>query len=267
MNKLILAVAVMTLMVVNLVAQDNQSDDLYAKSMPRNSNEDVSLSEDTSTDNSEYLDNDLAVPVEASIDMEKNKSFGFEYFPLKRDVLYSYDSNAGDTEAEVSEDDDELVLTYNAGSITYEQQFFKGNDGIYLTRTETSALLFFGSKVTYPEPVLRLPLPLEVGKSWEWEGLETAGSDTGKLTIKGKAIGEEVVKTPLGEFKCLKILLDIESEMGSKNIVTEWLAPEIGVVKFHAELEGSGITGFLQDLMGLDEITFELTGLEEKDNT
>jgi hypothetical protein len=199
-------------------------------------------------------------------DLEVTKQFGFEYFPLNTDVSYLYDSNAGDTEAGVKPNGKELVLTYDAGKISYEQQFFKGEDGIYLTRTESSALIFFGATVTYPEPVLRLPLPLEVGKKWAWEGFEIADGDTGMLTISGEAMAEEVVTTPIGEFNCLKIRLKIESEHGSKNTVTEWLAPGIGVVKFHAALEGTGLTAFLQDIFGLDELTFDLTGFDVNRN-
>ncbi len=205
--------------------------------------------------------------LEINLNIESKKQFGFEYFPLKTDVLYLYDSNAGETEAGVTPNGEELVLTYDAGKISYEQQFFKGEDGIYLTRTESSALWFFGTTVTYPEPVLRLPLPLEVGKKWKWEGFEIADGDTGRLTITGEALGEEIVSTPVGEFNSLKIRLNIESEHGSKNTVTEWLAPGIGVVKFHAVLEGTGLTAFLQSIFGLDELTFDLTGVEEEDKT
>jgi hypothetical protein len=200
---------------------------------------------------------------EIDLTMESNKQFGFEYFPLNTDVSYFYDSNAGDTEAGVDPSGEQLVLTYDAGKISYEQQFFKGEDGIYLTRTESSALIFFGTTVTYPEPVLRLPLPLQVGKKWTWEGFEIADGDTGTLTISGEAIAEEVVKTPVGEFNCIKIQLRIESEHGSKNTITEWLAPEIGVVKFHAAIEGTGLAAFLQYIFGLDELTFDLTGVEK----
>jgi hypothetical protein len=193
------------------------------------------------------------------------KQFGFEYFPLNMDVSLLYDSNAGETESAVNPNGEELVLTFDAGKISYEQQFFKGEDGIYLTRTESTALIFFGTTVTYPEPVLRLPLPLQVGKKWKWEGFEIADGDTGRLTIEGEALAEEIVTTPVGEFSCLKIQLKIESEHGSKNTVTEWLAPGIGVVKFHALLEGTGLTAFLQDIFGLDELTFDLTGVEKEE--
>lgn len=195
------------------------------------------------------------------------KQFGFEYFPLSMDISYLYDSNAGETESAVSPNGDEFVLSFDAGKISYEQQFFKGEDGIYLTRTESSALIFFGTTVTYPEPVLRLPLPLQIGKKWKWEGFEIADGDTGKLTIEGEALAEEVITTTIGPFSCLKIQLMIESEHGSKNTVTEWLAPGIGVVKFHALLEGTGLTAFLQDIFGLDELTFDLTGVVREDKS
>jgi hypothetical protein len=194
------------------------------------------------------------------------KQYGFEYFPLNTEVSYLYDSNAGKTESGVVLKGDELVLTYDAGKISYEQQFFKGEKGIYLTRTHSSALLFFGKTVTYPEPVLRLPLPLQIGDKWYWEGFEIVDGDTGSLTIKGKALAEEKVSTLVGEFNCLKIQLKVESEQGSKNTVTEWLAPGIGVVKFHAALEGTGLTTFLQDIFGLDELTFDLTGFNINKN-
>jgi len=203
---------------------------------------------------------------EIIIHPEKVKQFGIEYFPLNTDVFYLYDSNAGDTEAGVNPSGRELVLTFDAGKISYEQQFYKGEAGIYLTRTESSAFLFFGTTVTYPEPVLRLPLPLQVGKKWKWEGFEIANGDTGSLTIEGEALAEEIVSTPVGDFSCLKIQLKIESEHGSNNTVTEWLAPGLGVVKFHALLEGTGLTAFLQDILGLDELTFDLTGFEKKED-
>lgn len=200
------------------------------------------------------------------VQIDSHKQYGFEYFPLNTEVSYIYDSNAGETESGVVPTGEELVLTFDAGKVSYEQQFFKGEDGIYLTRTESNALLFFGTTVTYPEPVLRLPLPLQVGNKWIWQGFEIADGDTGSLTITGEALAEERIKTPVGEFDCLKIQLKVESEHGSKNTVTEWLAPGIGVIKFHAALEGTGLTAFLQDIFGLDELTFDLTGFDVNRN-
>jgi hypothetical protein len=260
--KMVFVLAVMIVLTVTSVYSQNSLANLSNEISEKIDTIDETLSEVSLLTESDELREQNEVS-EITMPVEIEKQFGFEYFPLNTDVAYLYDSNAGDTESEVNPNGDELVLTFDAGKISYEQQFFKGEDGIYLTRTESSAFLFFGKKVTYPEPVLRLPLPLQIGKKWKWEGFEIAGGDTGSLTIEGEALAEEVIMTPVGEFSCLKIQLKINSAHGSKNTVTEWLAPGIGVVKFHALLEGTGLTAFLQDLLGLDELTFDLTGVEK----
>jgi len=261
MKTMLVIFSLTILMIMSVTAQESVSTKLYANFTESETAENQSHSGDFEGDLLQADAQPDTVSGSLNETGRETKSFGFDYFPLKTDLRYNYESNAGDTEAQVREEKNELILTYHAGNITYEQQFFRDARGIYLTRTETKAFLFFGSKVTYPEPVLRLPLPLETGASWKWSGLETAGGDTGKLIITGEALGEEEVITPLGAFTCLKVRMRVESEIGSHNTITEWLAPNIGVVKFHARLEGSGITGFLQDLMGLDEITFDLASI------
>jgi len=191
------------------------------------------------------------VPVDQQI-------FGSEYFPLTAEVGYKFKSNAGETIATVENKNKGVAITYDAPNFSYKQSLFKTEKGIFLTRTETHAFLFFGNDISYPEPVLRIPLPLKTGDTWQWEGLEVEDEDTTRLTIKGKAIGEEKVETAGGTFSCLRIELEVSSENGSQNMVNEWFAPGLGLVKSHAKLEGSGITYILQKMLGLDEITFEL---------
>jgi len=259
---------VVMMMIVTMVAVGSSQNSMVSL-INKNSGSSLETNEiisEGSVPSENEVASDITEEEEIDLHLESDKHYGFEYFPLNTEISYVYDSNAGETESGVVPSGEELVLTFDAGKISYEQQFFKGEDGIYLTRTESSALLFFGTTVTYPEPVLRLPLPLKVGKKWTWEGFEIADGDTGSLTIRGEALAEEKVKTPLGEFDCLKIQLKVESEHGSKNTVTEWLAPGIGVVKFHAALEGTGLTAFLQDIFGLDELTFDLTGFDVNRN-
>jgi hypothetical protein len=92
--------------------------------------------------------------------------------------------------------------------------------------------------------------------------LETSGSDTSLLTIEGEVLAEELIFTPAGQFLCLKVQQKVETVGGSSSIVTEWLAPNIGIVKSHSVLEGKGFTGLVQKVFGLDEITFELARVE-----
>ncbi len=190
--------------------------------------------------------------------VEKEKIFGAEYFPLAANTGFKFKSNAGETIATVEQNSRGVAITYDAPNFSYKQSLFKTDKGVYLTRTETSAFIFFGNDISYPEPVLRIPLPLKAGDSWRWEGLETEDEDTTRLTINGKALGEEIVETAGGKFRCLRIELQVSSENGSQNMINEWFAPGIGLVKSHARMEGSGITNILQKMLGLDEITFEL---------
>jgi hypothetical protein len=191
-----------------------------------------------------------------------NKEYGKEYFPLNIGKVYHFDSNVGETTAEFKPDDNGVILTFDAPNMEYKQTLLQKDEGIFLTRTETSAFMFFGNDIKYTEPVLRIPFPVKQGDKWEWHALETEDEDTTKLTIKGEILGEEFVTTPAGKFKSLKIRQYVSSEGGSSNVLTEWFAPQIGLVKSHAVLEGQGITGMIQDLLGFDEVQFELVAFE-----
>jgi hypothetical protein len=190
------------------------------------------------------------------------KEYGHEYFPLLTDKVYHFTSNVGDTKAEFKPDGAGITLVFDAPGMEYRQTLLPMEGGIFLTRTKTSAFMFFGNDIRYTEPVLRIPFPVKKGDAWEWHAFETEDEDTTKLTIKGRVIGEEFVSTPAGRFKSLKIRQYIHSEGGSSNILTEWFAPRVGLVKSHAILQGQGITGMIQDLLGLDEVRFELAAVD-----
>jgi hypothetical protein len=170
----------------------------------------------------------------------------------------------GDTQAEFKPFEDGVLLTFDAPNMEYRQTLVKETNGIFLKRTEVNAFIFFGNDIRYVEPVLRIPIPLHTGDSWEWHALETEDEDTTNLVIRGEVLGVEKVFTKLGEFDCVKIRQHISSERGSSNVLTEWFAPQIGLVKSHAVLEGSGITGFIQSVFGYDEVTFELVAVEDR---
>jgi hypothetical protein len=57
----------------------------------------------------------------------------------------------------------------------------------------------------------------------------------------------------------LKIETTIEnSSNSSRNIVTEWYAEKIGLVKAEIVIGGGGLMGIIRDLLGYGTITFEL---------
>jgi len=192
------------------------------------------------------------------------REYGWEYFPFNTEKIYHFDSNVGDTQAEFKPFEDGVLLTFDAPNMEYRQTLVKETNGVFLKRTEVNAFIFFGNDIRYVEPVLRIPIPLHTGDSWEWHALETEDEDTTNLVIRGEVLGVEKVFTKLGEFDCVKIRQHISSERGSSNVLTEWFAPQIGLVKSHAVLEGSGITGFIQSVFGYDEVTFELVAVEDR---
>lgn len=190
-------------------------------------------------------------------DSPKEEVFGFEYFPLRNATSFLFESNIGVTKAVVYNEGNEMVFAYDAGNISYKQNLIRQANGIYLTKVQSKAY-FFGSCVTYNKPVLRLPLPIKLYDTWTWEGYEIVDGDSSKITLKGKALGVEIIKTKAGEFRCLKVLINIISAKGSTNSEIEWLAPDIGIVRVKAKIEGGGISGMLQKLLGLDEIKFSI---------
>jgi hypothetical protein len=61
----------------------------------------------------------------------------------------------------------------------------------------------------------------------------------------------------------MKVVTELVTGMGSKNTITEWIVPDIGIIKTHITIEGGGFTGFLRTILGYSEISFELKGVEK----
>ena len=193
---------------------------------------------------------------------EAAETFGAEYFPLKKNSSFVFESNVGQTKANVKAEGNQMVFTYEAGPITYRQNLMLEPNGIYLKKVYSKAL-FFSNTVTYSKPVLRLPLPLKPGDNWRWDGCEIVDGDSSKITLLGSVKGVENIRTKAGAFRCLKIELKIISAKGSTNTETEWLAPNVGIVRLKANIQGDGITGVIRRLMGLNEIVFSLTEIKK----
>jgi hypothetical protein len=190
------------------------------------------------------------------------KFYGQEYFPLKKNATYKYDSNLGSTTAKTRSEGSGISLSLDSGGILYKQNLYSDSTGIYLTQVENKAL-FFGRKVTYNKPVLRIPFPLKIGDTWKWEGFEKhENGDVSKMLLKGKLISEETIETQAGKFNCIKLSLEIYTE-SSTNIMTEWLAPNIGIVKLDAKMNGGGLASLIQKFMGLSEVQFTLNKIEK----
>ena len=59
----------------------------------------------------------------------------------------------------------------------------------------------------------------------------------------------------------MKLLL--ETSNGTKNVLTEWYAKDLGMVKMLVSIEGGGMLGFARDILGYGTITFELKEIKK----
>ena len=189
-------------------------------------------------------------------------SFGSEYFPIDLKKKLIYNSNFGDLELKVTEEKNIHLFSYESDKFKYRQKIFINNNGLFVAETyQKIKLLLFITKegnYVYDKPLLRIPFPVEIGQTWNWDGIEFVNNETRSVKLKGKVSGFEIVNTAAGKFEALKIETTIETSSGSKNVMTEWYAKNLGLVKMHISIEGGGALGFARDILGYKTIDFEL---------
>ncbi len=68
-----------------------------------------------------------------------------------------------------------------------------------------------------------------------------------------------MVETEAGKFDCVKFQIDInKKKSGSHTKFYEWRTPKIGLVKLEAFIDSKGFIGTIMNLLGYDEMKFEL---------
>ncbi|MDE0011222.1 MAG: hypothetical protein OXU36_08740 [Candidatus Poribacteria bacterium] len=132
-----------------------------------------------------------------------------------------------------------------------------------LLRTEGLDLLY-NIELGTQDPLYVLPISITANKQWDATRIKAKVTmrpdppqDPVEVTLDftivetGKVLGTENVETPAGTFKdCLKIEYRTKTEVASfppapegelhpsgESITTLWVAPNIGIVKFHREME------------------------------
>jgi hypothetical protein len=189
-----------------------------------------------------------------------DKTYGLEYFPIKMGIVYEYSSNIGDVELTTEQDGKDIHFKYDDGKISFHQFYSSDQSGLIVNKIK-SEFLFFCSEATYNKPLVIIPFPLTLNSKWNWNGIEYKGDESFKVSVKGEVLCEETIETKAGKFDCIKIKLVIISEDGGKSILTEWLAPNIGMIKEEAQTSGKGLTGYLQKIFGLNTFKFELASI------
>ncbi len=191
-----------------------------------------------------------------------NKEYGKELFPLSDTKQYVYESSLGETIIKASLKNGIIETKSEADNFKYQQKLLMTSEGLFINETYQRIKLLLiikkENRVTYNRPLLRYSFPMYVGKEWKDEAIEYIDGDSNKVVVKGKVIAEEEVSTKAGTFKTIKIVTIVESEIGSKNTITEWIAEDTGLVKAIIEIQGGGIMGWVRDILGYGKITFDL---------
>ena len=205
---------------------------------------------------------------EISNTLNSDKTFGKEYFPTEIKKTLLYNSSFGDLELKVTKEKNVHLFSYDSEKFKYRQKLFVNDNGLFVNETyQKIKLLLFITKegnYVYDKPLLRIPFPVEIGQEWTWDGKEFVNDETHTVNIKGKASKFETITLPAGKFETLKVETILETSNGTKNLLTEWYAKDIGMVKMLVSIEGGGMLGFARDILGYGTITFELKEIKNK---
>ncbi len=190
------------------------------------------------------------------------------YFPVNNGITLVYKSSFGESITKYSQDGEFTICSSEADNFKYRQTLIIKKDGVYVKDTYQYLKIFLFIKkeaaFTYGKPLLRFPLPLLPGMKWEWEGDEYSDDDTNKVKVTGQAFDKEFIVTKAGKFEAIKLESIVEGSANAKNRVTEWYAEGIGLIKAKIIIEGSGVMGFLRDLLGYGTIEFELEEIRKQ---
>ena len=164
----------------------------------------------------------------------------------------------------IKKNESNYILDLRNDNFYFVQTVFVENDTVFLTKLEqeVDVFLFISSSasVTYNRPYLRFPFPLNENDAWTWNGVEyidEKNPDT--IMVSGKVLGNELIMTEAGKFDCLKFQIDIfKKKSGSHTKFYECRTPKVGLVKLEAFIDSKGFIGTIMNLLGYDEMKFEL---------
>jgi len=204
----------------------------------------------------------------ASLIKEKTPVISNSYFPVNNTIELIYNSSFGECITTYTQDGGLTISSSEADDFEYKQSLIIKEDGIYVTETYQYLKIFLFIKKeatsTYEKPLLRFPLPLLPDADWKWDGEEYSDDEKFNVNISGKVLGTEFITTNAGTFEAIKLETIVESSSDTKNIVTEWYAEGVGLIKANIIVEGGGFMGFMRDLLGYGTIEFELNEIRNQ---
>jgi hypothetical protein len=189
---------------------------------------------------------------------------GPDYYPIDPSLKLIYNSSFGEAFAVIKKKGSNYIMDLRNDDFYFVQTVFVENDTVFLTKLEqeVDVFLFISSSaaVTYNRPYLRFPFPLKNNDSWTWNGVEYIDEENpDTIKVSGKVLGREMVVTEAGKFDCVKFQIDInKKKSGTHTKFYEWRTPKIGLVKLEAFIDSKGFIGTIINLLGYDEMIFEL---------
>ena len=212
-----------------------------------------------------YIIFTIVLLVTFSIDSSDKKNLTIisnTYFPVNNGKTLVYASSFGESSTKYFHDGEFTISLSEGEDFKYKQTLIIKEDGVYVKEMYQYLKIFLFIKkeatVTYNKPLLRFPLPLLPGTKWEWEGEEYSDGEANKVKVSGKVLGKEFIATKAGKLEAIKMETIIESADDAKNIVTEWYAEDLGLIKAKIIIDGGGVMGLLRDVLGYGTLEFEL---------
>ncbi|NWG27891.1 MAG: hypothetical protein HXY48_05070 [Ignavibacteriaceae bacterium] len=196
--------------------------------------------------------------------LKLTKEITSDYFPTNPSLKLVYNSSMGEATAVIKKKGSNYIMDLRNDDFYFVQTVFIENDTVFLTKLEqeVDVFLFISSSasVTYNRPYLRFPFPLKKDDTWNWNGVEYIDEENpDTITVSGKVLGSEMITTEAGKFDCVKFQIDIlKKKSGSHTKFYEWRTPKIGLVKLEAFIDSKGFIGTIMNLLGYDEMKFEL---------
>jgi hypothetical protein len=208
------------------------------------------------------ISSDISQPAEKIGGDNKIKNSGPEYFSGNEKVILTYKSDFGETKSWIVKEKGSLKFYNQSDDFKYQQKLLINDKGVFVEEVYQKISIFLFVKkegrYTYSKPMLRVPFPIVENAQWKWSGEEFCDGDTSTISLTGKIVGMDTVLTEAGKFEALKIETIIETSDETKNIITEWFAVGIGMVKMHLSIEGGGFLAFVGNIFGYGDIDFEL---------
>jgi hypothetical protein len=191
-----------------------------------------------------------------------NDEISLDYFPVDTSLKLIYNSSLGEAASIIKKEDKSYILDMRNDDFFFIQTIHLENDSVYLTKLDQEIDIFLfitaGVKVTYDEPSLRFPFPLNIGDKWVWNGVECIDDEhRDTISITGQVLGSEMIDTEAGTFDCVKFQIDINKKRGNTRFF-EWRTPNIGLVKLEAYINTKGFIGSVMSILGYDEMSFVL---------